>query len=134
MIPSCVEEFIVRPNVFLTNVKFDTVIAFLEGYDVACNRGLLIGFREWSIAKLGHGNNLYWSELLKHLILQTINFDRQSFELCDQAVVVSLMSSILREFWQERDSENGLPKIYHRYHKWLRTQEWYDETSPFFFE
>ncbi|MFG3490052.1 hypothetical protein [Streptomyces sp. NPDC047972] len=44
------------------------MVGFLNGYDVASDRVLLDGLREWFAAKLGYGTNLVYWVLAKKLI------------------------------------------------------------------
>ncbi len=54
-----------RPGMYVYPVTYDTAVAFVDGYDAATQRGLLVGFREWLIVKLDGGSNLVWSALVR---------------------------------------------------------------------
>ena len=51
----------------IPTVDFDSVAAFVAGFDLATGGAPLEGFQEWLVVKLGHGNSLAWSELVVHL-------------------------------------------------------------------
>jgi hypothetical protein len=53
-----------RPLMYLIRDDFPTVVAFVEGCDQGNAGGLLAGFREWLITRLGYGNNLTWWALV----------------------------------------------------------------------
>ena len=45
-----------RPSIYINPETYDTAVAFVDGYDAATRRGLLVGFHEWLIVKLNRGN------------------------------------------------------------------------------
>lgn len=123
---SVIKFMMERPSMFLTSVTFDTVTAYLSGYDAAKNGGLLIGLREWAISKLRFGNNLVWPSLMYQLIFPGRTSSSNTIENADQQRAVESLFQLLREFFNERDSRDGLRQIYLRYSTWLESQEWYD--------
>ncbi|MGQ4488735.1 hypothetical protein ACN6LM_006211 [Streptomyces sp. SAS_281] len=61
-------RFRTSPEQFVGRVGFRAAVAFLNGYDIASDKILLYGFREWLAAKLGYGRNLVYSVLAENLI------------------------------------------------------------------
>lgn len=53
-----------RPRMFLSVVTFDTIVAYLSGYDLAVMGGLLLGFHEWLVVRVGRGENVVWDRLV----------------------------------------------------------------------
>jgi hypothetical protein len=115
---------------YFSPVEFDVAAALIQGFDLASNGGLLAGFREWLIVKLGYGNNLAWSALVLRLVFPDAESPRQCLQSAEQKHVVALLFGLLEEFWQERESPNGLRRIYLKYQGWLQRQDWYGPTSP----
>ncbi|MCB5912351.1 hypothetical protein [Streptomyces pinistramenti] len=42
--------------------------ALVLGVDTGSSGGMLVGLREWLIVRLGHGDNLVWVALVRHLV------------------------------------------------------------------
>ncbi|MGW1728312.1 hypothetical protein ACWCQK_36175 [Streptomyces sp. NPDC002306] len=57
-----------RPGMFVGRVTFGAVVAFLNGYDIASDKALLDGLRDWLAVKLGYGWNLVYWALAEKLI------------------------------------------------------------------
>ncbi len=49
---------------FISYPIFEAVVAFIQGYNMACEGALLLGFREWLIVRLGDGLCLTWPDLV----------------------------------------------------------------------
>jgi hypothetical protein len=130
-LPYALQQMIRRPEMYFTPLGFDVGVAFLQGFDLACNGGVLLGFREWLIVRLGSGNNLAWSELvLRCTFPDAENPSQRLLQPGGQQHAVALLFGLLEEFYQERDTPQGLRRIYLRYQRWLQDQEWYGSSSP----
>ncbi|XYH97315.1 hypothetical protein ACMHYB_57755 [Sorangium sp. So ce1128] len=115
----------------MSNVSYDTIVAFIEGYDSALCGGFLVGFREWLIVKLEDGNNLSWSALVLNLMGRV--GERSSAEVKSaegQSVAIEFLLDTLDQFLDEREAPSGLRRIYRSYENWLTRQDWYDPLSP----
>ncbi|WNG26365.1 hypothetical protein F0U62_21800 [Cystobacter fuscus] len=126
-LPHMLENVRRRPGMYLRRVDFDVAVAFVHGFHVATNGGLLVGFREWLIVRLNDGNNLDWSELLSRI--------DQSERVGDPSAAteearVAFLFSTLDEFLAERERPTGMRSIFVRYEDWLRAQDWYGPGSP----
>ena len=42
-----------NPGMYIPNATYEAVAAFVLGYDIACEGGVLVGFREWLIPRVG---------------------------------------------------------------------------------
>lgn len=105
-----------RPSMFLRTTSFDTAVAYLMGYDAALRGGLLFGFREWLVVRLGAGNNLAWTELAHDLLLQ------QSPGMEEHELVRPLFH-LLDEFLVEVGPRKaGLGGILQAHREWLQTR------------
>ncbi len=49
---------------FFSDPTFEAVVAFVQGYNIACEGALLLGFREWLIVRLDDGLTLIWPDLV----------------------------------------------------------------------
>ncbi|MDC0679130.1 hypothetical protein [Sorangium atrum] len=116
---------------YLSNVSYDTVVAFVEGYDLALHGGFLVGFREWLIVKLDDGNNLSWPVLVLGLMERV--GERSPVEVKSaegQSVAMAFLFDTLEKFVHEREAPSGLRRIYRNYENWLTRQDWYSPLSP----
>ena len=115
------------PGMYLRRVDFDVAVAFVHGFNVATNGGLLVGFREWLIVRLNGGNNLDWSQLLLRIDPSERVGDPSA---STEEARVAFLFSTLDEFLAERERPTGMRSIFVRYDDWLRAQDWYDPGSP----
>ncbi len=128
-IPHKLGLFFQHPDMFIQKVDFETAAAFIHGFDVACNLGVLVGFREWLILKLEHGNNFAWPQLFLHFAFPESDApSTQELPKADQNRLIGLLSEVLEAFWKEKDT-TGLQRIFVRHAEWLKTQEWYREEN-----
>jgi hypothetical protein len=129
-VPHTLGLFFKHPEMFIQRMNFDTVGAFIQGFDSACNGGVLVGFREWLIVKLEHGNNLVWPELfLRFAFPESDAPSTEELPKADQKHLIGLLFETIEAFCDERDMIGGLQQIYLRYHTWLQTQNWYREVK-----
>lgn len=118
-LPELLEGIRRRPGMYLRSTSFDTVVAFLDGYDAALAGGLLVGFREWLIVKARDGDNLSWAGLVWMLCRGD-----EGSEPPDEVARETLFR-LLAEFLARREDREGLKQIYLSYEAWLRRQRWY---------
>jgi hypothetical protein len=69
-LPPILEDVRRRSGMFLSSPTLDNMTAFWVGYDTALSGGLLIGFREWLVMRLGYGTNLGWEALTADILNQ----------------------------------------------------------------
>jgi hypothetical protein len=119
-LPPALEHVKKHPGMYVYKAEFDSMAAFIGGFDLATNGGLLLGFREWLIVKLGYASNLAWPALALRLIFHANNQKRAVAELFDS----------LEAFLQERQAPDGLRRIILAYQEWLKRQDWYGPSSP----
>jgi hypothetical protein len=106
--------------------SYATMSAFVLGCDAGSCGGMLTGFREWLIVRLGTGNNLAWTGLNLHLAPG--GFVHPLTSEADVAAVTTLFD-LLDEFMEQRERHDGLLAIYGEYQSWLNTQTWYRKTG-----
>lgn len=131
-LPSVLADVRARPGMYLPATTYEAAVAFVLGYDAAINGGLLWAFREWLICKVGDGNNLSWPSLVLELVGKTSSSDSrtQLRALDDHRTAIDALFGIISEFLEDRDRANGVRQIYAAYENWLRSQDWYDPSSP----
>jgi hypothetical protein len=116
---------------FFPKVEFNVVVAFIDGFNLACYGGLLVGFHQWLVATLGHGNNRPWDALVLELTFPKARIPNDELaKPGNQKVAVDALFELLETFMQERQSPEGLRRIFVRYEAWLKRQEWYVPSSP----
>lgn len=106
-------DFESRAGMYIDPVRFETVVAFVNGYNLATDNTLLFGFREWLQVKLGRRSALVWSHLiLEHegLLERSGNADQALQDQMTQAVF-----SNLRAFLKTRASADDFAAVFLRY-------------------
>ena len=117
-----------RPGMHLPAITYAGAASYVLGYDAATNYGLLLGFREWLIVRLGMGNNLAWTALAHELIQRQAQKTKptdSSHIADDDLLLVEGLFNVIEMFLRERDQPDGLRRIFAEYERWLRTQDWY---------
>jgi hypothetical protein len=130
-LPHALQQVTKRPGMYFSPVNYDTAAAFLQGFDVANSGAALTGFREWLVLRVGCGNNLAWSELVLRLAFPDAESPRKCLSQSgNQKQATELLFGLLDEFWHQRETHQGLRRIYLCYQEWLRRQDWYGPSSP----
>ena len=115
-------------------IDFSSVSGFLLGADCACHNGLLMGFDEWLVVKVGYGTNLAWPHLILELAFRTGQRPSKRIKYPstpdEQKKAVDLTFELLREYFELVDHPSKLRRIYLQYEGWLRKQSWYDSDWP----
>lgn len=109
------------PGMYYQRPNIESTIAFLNGYDVACQGGLLTGFREWIIPQLGFGGNLSWGELVCLRIREVCGINQVS-PLGNNPELVTMVFDALKQFYLDKEKPQGMIEIYKRYSDWLANQ------------
>lgn len=129
-IPDSLLKFFKAPGMYVHDANFDSVAAFLQGFDTACGGGVLAGFREWLILKLGYGNNLAWTELFLRFAFPDSTGPRvHELLTADRKQLVGLLAEVFSTYWAERAENGGLQNLMARHSQWLRAQDWYQEVT-----
>jgi len=114
-----------RPGMYVGSANFDSVCAYLDGYDHAQSGASLRGFREWLVVRRDGGNNLVWWGL----VLGELDEDRMSrkgkYSKEEHEALIEGLGQLLAEFFAHR-REVGLEGILYRYSQWLLSQSWYE--------
>src|SRR2546426_1003256 len=105
-LPQPLEHFMKRPGMYVSPVEFAVVAGFLQGLHVAT--GVLTGFREWLVVKLGYGNNLAWPALALRLIFPDAESPGQELlQDAAQRQAVESCSRSLKSFGRSEDQPKG---------------------------
>ncbi|HEX5141109.1 MAG TPA: hypothetical protein VFX19_09205 [Dehalococcoidia bacterium] len=108
-------------GMYLPEETFPVVAAFLLGYDEACEGGLLAGFREWLVVRLGTGSNLSWPALV--LLAAFPGAESPENELSKnvgaQRHAIDTLFDLVAAFDGERSKQGALKDIFGRYQQWL---------------
>jgi hypothetical protein len=126
------ENFHRRPGMFIPWVKYQSIVAFVTGFDAACDGGPLTGFEEWLIPRAGQGNNLAWPGLVLHIAFPDASDPSHVVSSTPETEkhAIDVLFRTIFEFDDYRSKANGLRRIYLEYEHWLRGQDWYDKDSP----
>jgi hypothetical protein len=116
---------------FFSPNEFDVAVAFLQGFNLAGGSGLLVGFHEWLVVRLGFGNNLVWCELVLHAIFPDDSSPRNRLQEAGmQEFAVNCLFALLAVFAEDKGSRRGLFWILLRHQQWLESQDWCCPSSP----
>jgi hypothetical protein len=56
-----------KPRMYLQSERYESVCAFIEGYDMALQGAPLVVFREWLLTKGDEWNNMPWRALVRKI-------------------------------------------------------------------
>lgn len=98
-----------RTEMYLRERTFAAVAAFVQGYDAACEGGVLGGFREWIIVNFSLSPNLTWTALIVELSKKG---HVPTKDVDDNEREIQLLFSLFKEFDRVRSDLDGLRRIY----------------------
>jgi len=107
--------------------SFATTTAFILGCDAGSSWGMLTGFQQWLVVRLGEGHDLTWPVLVRHLA--PTGWTHPLTPAADADAVATLFQ-LLNQFLDQREQPDGLAKIFKEYHAWLNTQAWHHFEPP----
>lgn len=108
-----------RPSMYVSPGTLRGVYAYLSGMDRAT--GCLTGFREWLLPRFDAGNNLYWTGVVNMtLAAESVSGERE----------VARLGELITEFYDFTKVDDGLLRVYLRYHVWLLNSSWYRDGWP----
>jgi hypothetical protein len=96
-----VEAIGLRPSMYVQPASFDTVSAFIDGYNEALHRAPLLGFHHWLMTSGYEGDNLHWTGVIRRSLPEGISSKDAIQEVCH----------IILQFLNYRN-KNGLEKIF----------------------
>jgi hypothetical protein len=111
-----------RTGMYFQQETYAVVAAFLLGYDSACEGGLLAGFREWLVVRLGTGSNLAWSALVLHAAFPNAPSPQQEVlnGPSTERRAIETLFDLLTEFEEVRSQPDGLRKIFGAFDVWSK--------------
>ncbi|WP_326834182.1 hypothetical protein VSH64_04530 [Amycolatopsis rhabdoformis] len=115
-----------RPGLYGLDGSYHDYCTFLSGVDAGNDGGLLTGFREALVPRVGAGDNLTWRSLVLHLAFpgRTSGWREEAAGEGRQAAV-DLLFSLLADFLDRRDTHGGTAAIFDGYLTWLKAQSWH---------
>lgn len=110
------------PSLVLHEATYDAASAFVLGFDLARQNGLLVGFREWLVLRLGYGMNLAWPALvLRCCFDRSIGADPLRTK-DEHRLAIESMFNLIDQFLTERERQDGLRRILVAYDSFLDRQ------------
>lgn len=99
---------------YLLQETYPVIAAFVQGYDEACEGGLLAGFREWLVVRLMTGSNLGWPSLVLHAAFPDAPSPQDALrsEPDGDHVAIDTLFSLLAEFDEVRRGHDGLLSVF----------------------
>jgi len=104
-------------GMFVPGQTYAEVVAFVLGYDYACEGGVLVGFREWLAVRLGSGFNLFWSALVLDVTFPSATSPQDAVHADPAAErrAIDTLFDLLDEFDKARYRRDGLQNIFLAY-------------------
>lgn len=131
-LPPQLANFVRYPGMFVTPVSFETITAFLTGFDSASGNTALRGFQEWLVLRLGTAFNATWPLLVLLLAFPNTRSPYYRLRGTGQKTAINCLFGLLEEFFAERTAPGGLASISARYQEWLKTRDLEDTSfTPF---
>lgn len=112
-----------KPRMYLQTDHYETVCAYLDGYNTALEGAPLAGFREWLLAEGTEWTNLPWCGVVRRLIFPCADPASPLAE-ADGERALSALASALEGYFEDRKC-GGLGAAFQKYNSWLmaRTDE-----------
>jgi hypothetical protein len=104
-----------RPGMYVIPAQMGTVIAFIDGFNVASGGEPLSGFREWLVVRADCGSNLVWNGVARYILRPEMKLDE--FMQSNEKQLIQDLGNLLMEFIDERN-RFGKDKILHEYEQW----------------
>lgn len=110
-----------QPGLFVQSGRYETVCAYIDGYDSALRGGILSGFRYWLLSEGTEWNNLPWWAIVRRHVFPNIDpASALSDSESDEALAAL---AVYLERYLECIMSNGLVFIFHKYTKWLLARD-----------
>jgi hypothetical protein len=105
-------------------VTYDVVAAFVAGFDTACEGGVLVGFKEWLVPRVGSGRNLGWERLVLDVAFPNAISARDALagEAANRHAIDTLFD-LIEQFDKARSEFEGLNEIFVAYDEWVRADD-----------
>ena len=118
------EHIRTRFGMYVQEETYAAATALVLGYDLACEGGVLAGFREWLVVRLGDGQNLAWTALVLHAAFPSTTGSRQALLASPEAQrhAIDVLFKLLAEYESVRTGADGLKGVFLAYDRWLAQQ------------
>ena len=113
-----------RTGMYVVPETYEMVTTFIFGYDSAYEGGVLVGFYEWLVLRLGRSSCLGWPGLVLDVAFpRSKNPSRElSRSAKAQRHAIDTLFTLIDEFDSVRAERDGLKDIYVRYDRWQAEQ------------
>jgi len=118
---SLVEHLCTRTSMYVSRSTYDTVCAYLNGYDQGAGGVPLAGFEQWLTVRVGDDNSCAWQGLARERFKPVPADSELSVDKRDSLA----LGRLLAEFFEYRRT-NGVVKIHYEYATWRLSRPWYD--------
>lgn len=111
-----------RTGMYLWEETYAAASSFVMGYDLACQGGVCVGFREWLVMRVGQGSNLAWPALVLDVAFPSKG-DPEKALVGPEAHrhAIDVLFGLLAEFDEQVASKHdGLREVFAAYERWLK--------------
>lgn len=107
---------------FLPDSTYASAASFVLGYDLACEGGVCLGFREWLVMRVGRGSNLAWSGLVLDVAFpSSVDPERSLVSAEAHHHAIDVLFNLLAEFDElVRSRYDGLKEVFADYERWQK--------------
>lgn len=118
------EDIRARFGMYLQDETYAAAAALVLGYDLACEGGVLAGFREWLVVRLNGGPNLGWTALVLHAAFPAATDPQQAVLASPetQRHAIDVLFGLLAEYDDVRTGRDGLRGVFLAFDRWLHQQ------------
>lgn len=111
-----------RTGMYFGEETYEVVAAFVIGYNAACEGGVLSGFREWLVMRVGSGANLAWPALVLDCAFPDSRPPEEALSAGPEAQrhAIDTLFALLAEFEQEKSRPDGLRRIFVAFAEWTQ--------------
>ncbi len=113
-----------RTSMYLPDETYAAAAAFVLGYDIACEGGVLVGFHEWLVVRLDGGSNLHWSALVLDAAFPSARDPQRAVNASPKAQrhAIDTLFGLLAQYDDVRAKQDGLKGVFLAYDRWLHQQ------------
>jgi hypothetical protein len=110
-----------RTEMYVSKQTYAIVAAFVQGYDMAYEGGVLNGFKEWLVLRLQKGSNLGWSALVLDIAFPNACDPEESLGTPEsERLAIETLFDLLAEFDIVCEDRDELRKVLVDYEKHIK--------------
>jgi len=106
-----------QPGLFVQSGRYETVCAYIDGYDSALHGASLVGFRHWLLSEGDEWTNLPWWAVVRRNVFPNADPAAELSETESDEALAALAKYL--ESYLEYRKSGGLEAVFQKYLKWI---------------